>query len=486
MRASLLLAASIVASMPQVPVPLSMKAPQLLIQNLDCTAAERQAKALAANLGFRQTRMTCFRGITTVALDGRTEAHSVTPSGLITYSLFSPLPKSEPEVRSLFEVPSDVPFVAASGDIVAYMKLDALVLLVPTDKMLKVAFALEEAGFSKSDMTSPPGNNQLLVIRVRLISPSRILQIARIIAAQDGSRPPYAASIGFIRDCDGTIASLGGLALEEARRRADAMARAAQSELENTIGVVDPGGEVTDAVCGFGADATTDQLAAAAQNAHLPGPGNSHLLYATVLRSIRVAWRLKGPPNGPGLPWGSLDPPRDIKNFGFIADGVRASGEALLNNVQPNRVSILIPDWSYDPLVRSQYSKYISYVDFGTGRLLPSITIAGRNAEELQKSLAGFQRYVSALARHPGESAALSFRYSQTNCGPALDAAVFEATQDAVKKAHGKPIRFLQQASAFPFGSSVSCLYESTPLDDWSSNPAPRAGASIAGVVAAY
>lgn len=300
MRASLLLSAAIVASMPQLPVPLSLEAPQLLIQNRDCAAAKLQAQALAAGLGFAQTRMSCGYGLTTVALVGRSPAQIVTPNGIITYSVFGgpPLP---PQVSSAFEVPSDVPFVATSGDIAAYTKLDAMVLLLQTHDILKTAFALEEAGVPRGEMISLPGNNAVLVVRVRPITISRLLQIMRTIAADENSNSNSITKIGFVRDCDRTIASLGGLALEEAQRRANVVARAAQTELGNAIGVVDPGGNVTDAICGFGDDATTHQLAVAAQNTPLPGAGNSHL-YATFVRSIRAARRIKGLANGIGAP----------------------------------------------------------------------------------------------------------------------------------------------------------------------------------------
>lgn len=486
MRVCFILAVLTIASTvhPQV---LPVDAPRVVIQSVNCAVPQHNANNIAQKLGFSQAVVTCMGGTARATLYGTSAPRAAPIPNLIAYSVPEPRSVSPSGVATTFRVPSDIPWVSTVGTIIAYVKTDALLLIVPANNPLATAFALENAGISRDDMTTEPSSDseKELFVRVRPLTISQVLKIDRV-ARQLHS---YARSqTAFVRNCDDIIASLSGLALDVARDRANLMARAARTGLDKLLGVVDPGGYVLDARCGLGADATVQQLADAV-NASPDLRFANGGLHATIVRSIHVAWRVKSPPNLAGQPWYEVP---DFKGLwyatgqrpAFLADGQRAHAEGLSlpNAIIPDRVTIRIPDWLYGAM---QHSRYRMRMSLEVGPLQPAVVLHAENVAQFERSVADFQEYVSRLAARTGRHSDLQFSYSRDDCRPATNTALFRATSDAIAGLHGKPIRYLQETSVFT-GGDIPCEYEPVAGDVVSNSLAGRYGWAAASVVVGY
>jgi hypothetical protein len=489
MRAILMLAVFTVASMPPMPLALSTDAPRILVQTFDCAAAQLNANVIGAALGYSQARVSCGGSPAKATLEEPAAERFPVINSLIAYNL-ADRTQSLASVETPFKVPSDVPFVAATGSIVALVKLDAFVMSIRTDNALETAFALENAGIPRGDMVSDTSDEPALLVRVRPITGQQVLRIERIAKERQRDQGTLVYfTTGFVRDCNGVVASLGAAALTEARERARVMARAAQTGLGNVLGVIDLTGYVTDAVCGFGSDATIRQLAAARDSASPSLRHRTSPLHATIIRSISAAWRLPLPPNPPGSPWYN-----DPDFFGrwwitdpqpaFISDGARAHGEAAGPEIEPTRVSIRMPDWAYAPLIDSPYATDLEYSSLGLSPYYPVVEIRAKGTSGLERVVAGVQSLVSGSAPRAERLSAWEFAYGRDDCRPEIYAALYRATLNAIAGTHDKPIRYLQETEA----SSLGNFYcTPAPMDDaWTDLSMPRRGVGFAKVIAGY
>lgn len=84
-------------------------------------------------------------------------------------------------------VPGDVPFVAANGNIAAYVHPDTLVLSISTDNPVRTAFALENAGVAQHDVASLNLNGASLLLRVVPLTANRIERIVAAVKTQQAS-----------------------------------------------------------------------------------------------------------------------------------------------------------------------------------------------------------------------------------------------------------------------------------------------------------
>lgn len=461
----------------------------ITVQNNDCAAARRSAGVISQALGFSEARVTCAVAGTLGTLTRPRPPRMPPVRNLITYSVPETNHLPTPSAYPAFEVPSDIPWVSTTGAVIAYVKLDALIMTVRVDNMLKTGFALENAGILQSDMMVDPRGTGGLVVRVRPITSAQVQKIIKVAASQlhDPFSPSY-HKVAFVQDCDGTIASLSGLSLAVARERARVMARAAKTTLGPPLGVVDLGGDVTDAVCGLGRDATLSQLSAAPENWDSnTEPG----LRATVVRSVSAAWRLKLPPNPAGASW-RLSP--DLRasrwspssGIAFVADGMRSETDAIMGNaIVPDRVDVVFPDWAFEALQKSRYAPNLTDIGLNISPpLLPAVVIRAANADELSRGVKEVQAYASQLALRSGKHFDLWYYYSRSDCRSVTDAALFKATSDAVAGLHGTKMRYLQETALFASGS-IPCLYE--PIPGYRQNAsATQRGDMAASVVVGY
>ena len=485
------LAALLLGSMPPpFPAKLSPDAPQVLIRAFPCPAAQRDADYVAEALGFSQARLTCgFRTVAT--LERPTNPRMPIVSNLVTYGVFDGVAAS-PRVSTEFEVASGIPFAAAESSLVAYVKLDALEMHLQVRNALTTAFALEDAGISRNDITNQ-GDPSFLDVRVRPITAEQMLKVVRV-AKRDNRYVSYRET-GFIRDCNGTVASLAGLALADAHRRALAMAQAARARLGSVLGVVDSGGSVTDAVCGFGSDATIRDLSIAAMNN--PSYDHGQLTppsYATVVRTISAAWRLVQPPNPPGPSW--YENP-DFRGFwwqhdtgAFVADGLRARGDVLWpKSLEANQVFVMIPDQAYEILAHSPYSSELTYLGLGLTPLYPTAVLSASNPLLLEKQIAALQTFVSKADPSGEALRGWSFYFGRADCSPDLNNVVYQATRAALARMNGKLLRYLVEVEGTTY--NVGCTPYPVqdfagPTVQWSDSSVPQKGATSASVIAGY
>ncbi len=487
MRIILVLAAVTVAFMPPYTIPMSPCGPQVLIQNDDCAAARRYANAIAETLGFSQAVLTCG-GHMIATLQQPVRARMPVTSNLVAYSVTENPPFAPLRIGSTFEVPDTIPFAAASGNIVAYVKPDALLLEFHPDNVLETAFALEESGIARGDMISEDSGSGSLFVRVKPITLVQILKITRIAKKHQRLYSTLYTRTAFIWDCDAAIASLSGLVLAQAHERARVMAQAAHTGLDRFVGAVDPGGNVTNAICGLGKNATMHQLAIASFRTAVnsqQGPS----LYATIVRSISAAWQLTLPANPPGKPY-SEDPSggwwTGDRRTAFVADGVRASADALVpNSVEPNRAAILIPHSMYENVRSSPYADDLTYVGLGTAPMRLAIVVHGQSVAQLAQRVHGVHDYVSLLSAPGAEPGNFSVLYSRDDCRDAANIALYRATRAALATLHGKAIRYLVEQDATAIGD-VPCTYEPTEPAASSNSDASKRGFSVASVIAAY
>ncbi|HET9392314.1 MAG TPA: hypothetical protein VFO29_02145 [Candidatus Rubrimentiphilum sp.] len=482
-----LLALLVVASMPVFPQVLPVDASGVVILKIDCAVAQQNANRIAQGLGFSQARVTCMGGTARATLYGAHAPLAASVPTLIGYSIAEPRSFSPPTIATTFRVPADIPWVSTSGEIVAWVKTDALLLEIPTNNPLPAAFALENAGISRNDMVAERSDEGALYIRVRPLNIAQVLKIARI-ARQSPINSYVRTKTAFVRNCDDKIATLTGLALGVARDRASLMARAARTALGTPLGVVDPGGYVLDARCDLGADASAKQLADivnASPDVRFANGG----LGATVVRSVHVAWRLRLPPNPAGQPWNEQPDFNGLwdgtaQGPAFLADGQRAHADAVSppDGIVPDRVTILTPDWAYGALRNSHYRTSVSLV---TDPLQPAVVLRAATTAKLQKRVSEFQEYITRLAARVGKHPGLQFYYSRDDCRHATDAALLRATGDAIEGLHGAPIRYLQETSISTTGY-VSCNYKPIEGDVTPNSHFGIDGAAVASVVVGY
>jgi hypothetical protein len=203
-------------------------------------------------------------------------------------------------------------------------------------------------------------------------------------------------------------------------------------------------------------------------------------LYATIMRSVTVAWRVDLPANAPGVKWQSLPEfqytSRTREWPAFVSDGLRAEGNALLSNtVEPNRVRIYPPAWTLDSLRRSPYAREVTDLEFGIPPVRPQIDIRAKTASHLKEKLDRAIAYLKTIPVPKRASLQLSFLYSRDDCTWAVDDALYHAALDAVAKAHGH-VRYLEEH--YPEVSSpVICTYEPGTYDVTSASSAiPNSG----------
>jgi hypothetical protein len=486
MRA-VLLAGLLVASIPWGPRPLPAATPVAIISSTDCAAGARDARFIAETLGFVHTSPTCQYGSTYATLSGTTAPRIPAVRSLIAYSIVDSNAFQPRNNFLTFEVPDDIPWVSAQATALAYVKIDALLLDIQADNILDTAFALEKAGVSRDDMMANPRSpERRLLVRVWPLTVARVREIAQVARQQVDPRYTfYFEAKAFIRDCDSVVAPLNGLALSEARARANAMARAAHTKLAEPLAVIDSGGTVVDAICGLGSDATVHQLAALEEAGNYQNVRGGNL-DATIVLSISAAWRLNLPPNPPGTAWRGL-PPNTWYALGgwvgFLADGQRALGDALLpNSIIADHVRALVPDWAESALQKSPYAYGLTHVSFDLSPFRPALVLRAGNPTMLSRKVNSVRAFISHLPQNAGRSVELGLVYGRDDCRAAVRDALFQATGKAIAQLHGARIRYLQERSAETIGP-VSCAYEPTE-DDWPS--AGVFGASVGSVAVGY
>jgi hypothetical protein len=416
-------------------------------------------------------------------------ARTVPVPGLIAYSDNGRWPENAPPTGRTVEVPSSVPFVAATGTIVGYVHLDALLVSLKTDNPVETAFALESRGIARGDIASLEYHDYRLLVRVRPITAAQVQKIASVV---DGgrAREPFLSAIGFVSDCGSIVAPLGGLAVAKAREHARVMARGLQTHVGAVLGVVDSGWSIPDAVCGAQSNSSIKQLVMAARRndpgtAVLPTPR----LYATVSRSVSVAWQLDLPPNAPGFSWQQLPEFRgrweaDFLRPPFIADGQRAQGDGLLPNVvEPDRVRIIVPDWAASALERSPYAGNLFDVSIGLA-LTHVVDLRAPNASSLQQRIDALRAYLERLPRPIDGSLNLSLLYSRDDCSAAIDNVLYRAARDAFAKTHGH-VRYIEERPPV-IGGPVSCLYEPDGTLFWQTSTTVPIDGAAGSVEAGY
>lgn len=492
MRVIALLSALVLASLPRFAPAL---APTIYLRSVSCAAAQGNASAIGAALGFSHAHVTCLRS-PVAALYGPVPPKLKPVPGLIAYSGNEHNQSGAPRVGQTVQIPSDVPFVAATGSIVGYVKVSTLLLSLDTDDAVSLAFALEDVGVRRDDIVTSKFKGATFVVRVRPVSAAAVRKIIAVVNAQQigplRTRPVYWTA-GFLNDCDSVIADLGGLAVARAADHARTMARAAKSRLREVLRVVDSGDNIPDAICGVPKDASTTAYVKAAIDAfEMTGVRalSTPQLYATIMRSVSVAWRLDLPRNGPGSQWQRLPEfqfiSRTREKPAFISDGLRVEGNALLpNTVEPNRIRIYPPAWTLDKLRKSPFSHEVTDLEFGIPPVRPQIDIRARTSAELKEKLDGVLAYLRKIPVPKGASLDLSFLYSRGDCSSAVDEALYHATLDAVAKAHGH-IRYLEEYYA-EVSAPVICTYELGPYDVTTPPTAaiPTSG-TVAGVYVGY
>ena len=410
---------------------------------------------------------------------------------LIAYSADYRPQSGSPAVTQTAQIPANVPFVAANGNITAYVRLDALLLSVNTDNAVRTAFALENAGVSQRDIASLNLNGASLVVRVVPITAARVRNIVDAVkAAQTYRARPVSWSAGFLHDCGALSAGLGGLALVHAERHARVIADAAHITMGDVLGVVDSGATVTDAICGVAKDANVSQLAKVALFDNMQHVLGTPQLYATVQRSVSAAWRLNLPANSPGTPstaafdygrhwWGNGPVPA------FIADGSRADGAAVLARaIEPTSVRVFPPEWTLSALRASSYARNALDLSFGIPPLRPQVLLTARDGAALEHRVSRLLKFLSGISPPNGAALDVSFLYARADCSAAIDAALAQATQDALTKTRGR-IRYLEERSSMS-ASGVSCTYEPAIYDYPQRTPAPSPAGAIADVIAGY
>lgn len=476
MRAIALALALIVAMIQMPPTRISPDVPRAFLRASNCADAQHSANLLAAAIGFAHATVTCRDDA--ARFEGNAPARMPPVPQLIAYN---PLAAHAPQGPARVEVPGDVPFVAAYGSVVAYARLDALIVAIATDDPLASAFDLEDAGIRRRDiMTGPTNGVSRLLVRVRPISVHQVLKITNAARKHFSGRYPVGWAVGFVQNCDAAIASLGPFALAQARDHARIMASVARSPLGRLLAIVDHGGGVNNAICGKGAESTTSALGTASLQAPDSVRTGVHL-YASVTRALSVAWRMELPPNPPGRIWRTGPGWPHV----FAADGAFAEGGAVIPNaLEADRVQILVPDWAPQALRGSPYARDLTYVGLGNGPLLPAIELQARNAAQLAQRVAAAR--ADLASRTPaGQSLGVSFVYSRRDCRAAIDAALYAATQDAIARTHAARIRYLQEDGTDTAGP-IKCDYQPAPDIVLPESTVYVRGGTIAGVMAGY
>ncbi|HEV3154027.1 MAG TPA: hypothetical protein VGZ02_09510 [Candidatus Baltobacteraceae bacterium] len=480
---------------------LSAKAPQILIQNVEysqCADARSLADSDAGALGFAHAELACPQS-RIANLVGTVSKTGLPAKTFLDYNDFDRL-SATPRIETGFEVPEQVPFAAATSTIVAHVPVDDLFVVLRVDDILAAAFALEESGISRSDIVSTSRLDNLLV-RVRPASEDAVRSIVKTVS---GVQPHYDvvhyAEMGFIRDCNAAYQSLSLAALQDARRRALVMARAANVGLGSILGVVDAGGNVADAVCGTGAKPSMTDAARLAQpgitandseriDAAVPGT-------ATVVRRLSAAWRLTLPPNGRGAYYRGLTdfaprPSQRALSMTFVANGRQAVGDALVpDSLKPDAVTIQVSDDAYRALQHSPYANDLTYArGIMVSGVSPAVTLHSSNAAALKRSIESLRLYVS---RERGGAQAVKnwwFAFASDNCHSSLDDALYAATQVAMARIGSNRLRYLEQTQATTFNvvcTTVPPIQEVGSSETWHSSGEPFAGFSTASVIVGY
>ncbi len=469
--------------------PLSTRAPQLVAARLgDCGDRDRNGKAIAQALGYAKTG-SCGQGDLSEPIPPRA---AMVP-GLIAYSGNERgVPNHAPLIDATLQVPGDIPFVATTGRIIGYVKVDALLVSLLTDNPVEEALALLDAGVDRNDIASlPDAANAKLVVRVRPITAAQVLKIIAIAKRyKDTNGWPLYWSMGFVADCNDAIAALGALAVNRARDHARVMATAANTQLGKVLGVVDAGANVSDALCGSDANASTHDLAVAALRPQTHAAYDMPFIpqfYATIYRTLDVAWRLRRPPNPPGTPLRRQFSARSLPRPAFVADGMQTYGDALIPNAyRPDRVRILLPQWAVAPLLKSHYAHALSWVAFGLESMHPTLDLRSADPAVLQRSIDKAKAFLAGIEPPAGQSLHLSYWYARDDCSAAVDAAIFQATRNAMGKTGGR-IRYLwgRELDGSVLGE-ISCSYEPGPNDQWLTSSTLPTGGAESEIVAGY
>jgi len=375
------------------------------------------------------------------------------------------------------------------------VKLDALLLSLGSDNPVEEALALHDAGIATDDIASLPDRAEKLLVRVRPVTPAQVLKIISVAKQyrSDSAWPVY-WSLGFVADCKDAIAGLGAIAVNRAREHAVVMAAAAHTRLGEVLGVVDAGSNIPDAVCDVDVNSPARKLAVAGLNAQRNG---SHAMqmaprfYATIFRSLDVAWRLQRPANPPGTRYLSLPQFRDrwwlhVPRPAFVADGKQAHGDALIPNAfEPDRVRIMLPRWAAPAVLKSRWGNAVSLVfDFGMPN--PVLDLRAKQPKTLQQEIDKATAFLSGLKPPAGQSLGLTYWYSRSDCSAAIDTAIYRATRDALAKTGGH-FRYLwgRELDGFALGQ-ISCTYEPDERDQWlATGKLPKGGAGSE-IVAGY
>jgi len=473
---------------PPPPEKLSVAAVQVYGYR-DCAAAPQRADAIAREAGFARAHITCNPRVT-ATLSGRRAPQLALPRNFVGYGEFDRLPAS-PQVTTAIEVDPDIPFVAATGSVVAYVKVDALLLRLRPDRMAAAVIALEDAGIDRHDIVQPPAAGDWFFVRVRPLRTEQVEHIVDAMRRLEGHDVEYWQT-AFVKDCDATVGALSGLAFSGARRHAAVISRAAGVQQGDVLGVYDWGGAVATAVCGLGADASNEQLALRAARGPLPDQQEQDMppIYAAVTRTISAAWRLKLPPNAPGAAswrvagdftgrwWAASTGP-------FVADGRRADGDELLS-MEADRTFIAIPAPAQTLLRASPYASKLGILWQGSGAPIPVLLLQASTSQALQRQIASVRAYLGTADPSGAALEGWRFFFGRADCAPILDDALYGAAHDAIARTRGAKLRYLVQISATT--TNVSCTpypdpRQSGPTEDWStSEKAPQGGvqASVA------
>lgn len=485
----IVLLALLLGSMWTYPRPLDP--PELVAAPLgDCEVMSRNGLAIAHALGYANAGY-CGHGI----LAERITPRAPMVPGLIAYSGNERWPNGAPLIGTTLEVPSDIPFVATTGSIIGYVKLDALLLSLGSDNPVEEALALHDAGIATDDIVSLPERAEKLLVRVRPVTPAQVLKIISVAKQykSDSAWPVY-WSLGFVANCENAIAGLGALAVNRAREHAAVMAAAAHARLGDVLGVVDAGSNIPDAVCDVDVNSPTRKLAVAGLNARLNRSNAMQILprfYATIFRSLDVAWRVQRPPNSPGMRYLSL--PQfsgrwwlQVPRPAFVADGKQVHGDALIPNAfEPDRARIILPQWAAPAMLKSRWASAVSWA-FESSTPHLALDLRARQPKTLQHEIDSATAFLSAIKPPTGQSLDLTYWYSRTDCSAAIDTAIFRATQDALAKTGGT-FRYLwgRELDGFALGQ-ISCTYEPDEHDQWlTTGKLPHGGAGSE-IIAGY
>ena len=229
-----------------------------------------------------------------------------------------------------FHVPTSEPFVSAQGVFRALLRPDAQIsmflITAPNPKsdiarlLGTIRRQLRAAGIPAARMRM---QKERLLIRIEPNDEKRIAAVRRAIQ----NPALYYETFAFVRDCPAAASAVARGAFSNALARAKTMALAAHHGIGALIGVNEIKRSHA-ALCGYGANATTDALIAALTHA---SQFDSSGGYAEFGSTMVVAWRLRGTQSAVVLdaaPQPSQTSLLSNADQAFLTDGIAVRGSA--------------------------------------------------------------------------------------------------------------------------------------------------------------